>query len=408
MHYFWLISGVILALVWLDRLRDAVHGREIADISAREWDRRDVALPKLSIIVPARNEGLHVEAALRSMLALDYPDFEVIAIDDRSTDNTAAVLDEVATGFLAGSAGAGASPASLAATAEATSPKPSLEVVHIQDLPPGWLGKPHAMFIGGQHASGDWLLFTDADVRFRADALRRAITYAEAAGADHLVVFPTHELHSIGERMMFACFSMLFVFGHRPWRVHDPRARDFLGFGPFNLIRRSVYEQIGTAEKLRMEVIEDMKLGKLVKDHGFSQRVAHAPGLIPWRWFHGTFGIIRNLKKNLFAGMNYRYEKAFGACLLFGFLAILPYAGLLLARGWLRLPFAIAVVAIFLLYVGMSRRSPVSPFYFILHPVGSALLIYAMFVSIAHAARHRGVVWRGTRYPIEELRKGLV
>lgn len=397
LHYFWLISGVILALVWLDRLRDALHGREIADITTPEWDRRDITLPKLSIIVPARNEGPHIEAALRSMLALDYPDFEVIAIDDRSTDNTGALIDDLARQYP-----------TIPQFGNSAIRQSHLKPLHIRELPPGWLGKPHAMYIGAQHASGDWLLFTDADVHFQTDALRRAIAYAEAVHADHLVVFPSHELRSIGERMMFAAFSMLFVFGHRPWRVHDPNAKDFLGFGPFNLIRRRVYEQIGTAEKLRMEVVEDMKLGKLVKAKGFSQRVAHGPGLIPWRWFDGTFGIVRVLKKNFFAGMNYRYQKAIGACLLSGFLSIMPYVGLLLAPGWLRLPFALAVAAIFALYVGMSRRSPISPLYFLLHPIGNALLIYAMFVSMAHAARHGGVIWRGTFYPLSELRKGMI
>jgi glycosyltransferase involved in cell wall biosynthesis len=407
LHYFWLISGIILALVWLDRLRDAFHGHEIADIATPEWDRRD-ALPKLSIIVPARNEGPHVEAALRSMLALDYPNFDVIAINDRSTDNTGEVMARIAADNAENHVHP-AVPAGLPDdTPAATWTKAVLKILHIAELPAGWLGKPHAMYVGAQHATGDWLLFTDADVRFRPDAMRRAITYAEAVHADHLVVFPSHELHSVGERMGFAAFSMMFVFGHRPWRVHDPKAKDFLGFGPFNLIRRTVYQQIGTAEKLRMEVIEDMKLGKLVKLNGFSQRVAYGPALVPWRWFHGTFGIVRNLKKNLFAGMNYRYEKALGGSVLLAFLTVMPYVGLLFAPGWLRVPFAIAVAAIFGLYVGMSRRSQISPFYFILHPVGTLLLLYAMMVSIAHAVRHGGVVWRGTLYPISELRKGLV
>lgn len=409
MHYFWLISGLILALIWLDRLRDALHGREIADIATPEWDRHEINLPKLSIIVPARNEDPHVEAALRSMLALDYPNFEVIAIDDRSTDNTGTVLDRIAAGQQEADVVPGAHARKGGQRPLQPSANRTLRVVHIRELPLCWLGKPHAMYVGAQHATGDWLLFTDADVRFRPDALHRAIAYAETVHADHLVVFPSHELRSVGERMMFAAFSMLFVFGHRPWRVNDPKAKDFLGFGPFNLIRRRVYEQIGTAEKLRMEVVEDMKLGKLVKANGFSQRVAHGPGLIPWRWFDGgAFGIVRVLKKNLFAGMNYRYEKAIGACLLSGLLSIMPYVGLLFAPGWLRLPFALAVAAVLALYLGMSRRSPVSPLYFILHPVGNALLIYAMFVSMAHAARHGGVIWRGTLYPIDELRRGLV
>lgn len=402
MHYFWLISGAILALVWLDRLRDALHGREIADITQPEWDRDDVALPKLSIIIPARNEGPHVEAALSSVLALDYPDFEVISIDDRSTDSTGEILDRVAR-KVQSSAGQTAAQFGNSAVAQA-----KCKVVHVTELPAGWLGKPHAMYVGAQQATGDWFLFTDADVRFRSDALRRAITYAEAVDADHLLVFPSHELHSMGEGMMFAAFTALFVFGHKPWRVHDPQAKDFLGFGPFNLIRRSAYEQIGTARALRMEVIEDMKLGKLVKDHGFSQRVAHGPGLIPWRWFDGTLGIVRVLKKNLFASMNYRYEKALGACFLLAFLAIFPFLGAVLAPGWTRAPFLIAIAAICALYVGISRRSEISPLYFILHPVSNALLIYAMLYSMAHVVRHGGVIWRGTLYRLDDLRKGLV
>ncbi|HKD90309.1 MAG TPA: glycosyltransferase, partial [Terriglobales bacterium] len=172
MHYFWLITGAILALVWLDRLRDALNGRDIADIANPEWDRRDLPLPKLSIIIPARNEGSHLEAALRSVLALDYPDFEVIAIDDRSTDDTAAVLEKVA----AAQHEADVVPAETASSAATPVPSVSgpalgrragqgaepgiscaLQIVHVTELPPGWLGKPHAMYVGAQPATGDWL-----------------------------------------------------------------------------------------------------------------------------------------------------------------------------------------------------------------------------------------------------------
>ena len=208
--------------------------------------------------------------------------------------------------------------------------------------------------------------------------------------------------------MMLAAFSLLFVLGHKPWKVHDPKAKDFLGFGPFNMIRRGAYEQIGTAQALRMEVIEDMKLGKLVKEHGFAQHVAYGPGLLPWRWFDGTMGIIKGLKKNLFASMNYRYEKAIGATALLLGLVLLPFIGAIFAPGWTRTGYAAALVAIFGLMIGMSRRMPISPLYFFLLPLGNLLLAFAMACSIAHAVRHRGVIWRGTWYPLSELRKGLV
>jgi cellulose synthase/poly-beta-1,6-N-acetylglucosamine synthase-like glycosyltransferase len=161
----WWISGILLALVWLDRLRDARNIRHVADISRPEWDRLPHPAPRVSIIVPARNEAPHVEAALRSVLNLDYPNYEVFVVNDRSTDATGEIIDRIA----ASHPGA-----------------PPLHVLHITDLPPGWLGKPHAMWLSAQQAAGDWLLFTDADVSFRPDCLRRAIAYAERERADHL------------------------------------------------------------------------------------------------------------------------------------------------------------------------------------------------------------------------------
>jgi hypothetical protein len=157
-----------------------------------------------------------------------------------------------------------------------------------------------------------------------------------------------------------------------------------------------------------MEVIEDMKLGKLVKQHGFAQRSAFGPGLLLLQWGNGALGIARNLTKNMFASMQYRWSRAAGAGLLFIFLNLVPFLGLLLAPGWARLPYLVAVAAIAALYAGLSRLLPVSPLYVLLHPVSSLLLLYTMLRSMAHTLRHGGVVWRGTRYSLEELRKGMV
>src|SRR5581483_961556 len=112
---------------------------------------------------------------------------------------------------------------------------------------------------------------------------------------------------SFGEGLMLAGFAMLFIWGHRPWKVADPKAMDFMGLGPFNLIRRDAYEKLGTFRALRMEVIEDMKLGKLVKQHGFAQSNVFGSGLLPWHWGEGALGIARNLTKNFFALMQFRW-----------------------------------------------------------------------------------------------------
>jgi glycosyltransferase involved in cell wall biosynthesis len=390
------ISGIVLALAWFSRIVDAAIGMpKVADIARPEWDRRPASDSRVSIVVPARNEEAHIAETLNRLLALDYPNFEVIAVNDRSTDSTGARMDEVAA-----EAGRRARPTDAEAT--------KLKVNHISQLPPGWMGKTHAMWTATEQASGDWLLFTDADVLFKPDTLRRAIAYAEAEEADHLVVLPRMIMKLPGEKMMMAFFQTLFVFGHRLWKVADPKAKDHLGVGAFNLVRRSTYNAVGTYQALRMEVIDDMKLGKVVKESGFASRVAFGEDLVSLRWAVGAFGIVDNLTKNFFALLMFQWWRTVGSVIGVGFLNLGPFIGLWLAHGWARVPYAVALGCIFLIYLGMSRVSAVPPYYFFLHPLATALFMYILMKSMFHTLWNDGIVWRGTRYPLEELRKGMV
>src|ERR1700691_2844439 len=196
------IAGGILALAWFSRILEAAFGMpHVADIARPEWDRRPSdpkGEPRVSIIVPARNEEERISETLTQFLALDYSNYEIIAVNDRSTDRTGEWMDKVA------------------ARPEA---KARLKVIQIAELPSGWMGKTHAMWTAGQQATGDWLLFTDADVLFKTDVLRRAVAYAEVERADHVVLFPCMIMVGAGEKMMIAFFQILFVFGHRPWKV---------------------------------------------------------------------------------------------------------------------------------------------------------------------------------------------
>jgi glycosyltransferase involved in cell wall biosynthesis len=386
MHIFWWLLGGVLAAVWLDRVQDAARGmRHVADITRPQWDRRPKPMPRVSVIVPARDEQEHVEAALKSFAAQDYENLEIIAVDDRSGDATGEIMERAA--------------------AQAIAARPGLrfEVVHVRELPAGWLGKTHAMWLAAQGVTGEWLLFTDADVKLRADALRRALVYAEDVKADHLVLFPTHALETVGERMALAGFGMLFVFGHRPWKVSDPKAKDCMGVGSFNLVRRSVYESIGTFRALRLAIVEDMKLGERVKAQGFYQFNVLGPGLANLRWGDGGLGIVRNLTKNLFAVLDYRWLRALGACFLWLGLNLLPFLGLWLAPSWSKAGFAVAVAAIAVLYAGMDSR--ISP-YVLLHPLNSLIIVYALVRSIVATVWHGGVIWRGTKYELDELKGG--
>ena len=283
-----------------------------------------------------------------------------------------------------------------------------LKVIHIASLPPGWLGKTHAMWTAGKVATGDWLLFTDADVLFKPDTVRRAVAYAEAERADHVVLFPRMIMKRVGEKMMIAFFQALFVFGHRPWKVADPKARDHMGVGAFNMVRRSAYDAVGTYLALRMEVVDDMKLGKVVKNAGFAQRNVFGEDLICLHWAKGAFGIVNNLTKNFFAVLSFQWPRTVASIIGLGFLNLGPFLGVVLAHGWARIPYAIALISLFGIYYGMSKMSAVPAYYFFLHPVSATLIMYTVLRSMILTLINGGIEWRGTKYPLEELRKGMV
>lgn len=264
------------------------------------------------------------------------------------------------------------------------------------------------MWTAANEAAGDWLLFTDADVLFKPDSLRRALAYAEAEPADHVVLFPRMIMKQPGEYMMIAFFQTMFMFGHRPWKVADPSTDDHMGVGAFNLVRRRVYEAVGTYAALRMEVLDDMKLGKLVKNAGSRQRNVFGADLISIRWARGAMGIVNNLTKNFFAILSYQSWRTLLSAFALAFLNLGPFLGVWLSHGWARLPYAMALASMFLIYLGISRRSAVPPYYFLLHPVSSALFVYTLLRSMFLTLWNDGIVWRGTKYRLEELRKGLV
>jgi glycosyltransferase involved in cell wall biosynthesis len=417
MHWqtFHWIAGGILALAWFSRVVEAAFGMpRITDITRPEWDRKP-ATPegesRVSIIVPARDEEEHIRETLTQLLALEYSNYEIIAVNDRSADRTGQIMEEVAA--CQGSCGADTlarvpAPSALQTGADKSIRATRLKVIHVAELPGGWLGKTHAMWLASQQASGDWLLFTDADVRFKPDSLRRAIAYAEAERADHVVLFPRMIMKRPGERMMIAFFQALFVFGHRPWKVADPKARDHMGVGAFNLVRRSVYDAVGTYQALRMEVLDDMKLGKVIKNAGFAQRNVFGEDLISLRWAKGALGIVNNLTKNFFAVLSFQWPRTVACIVGLGFLNLGPFLGVWMAHGWARVPYAIALASLFLIYYGMSARSAVPSYYFFLHPVSSSLFMYTLLRSMVHTFSNDGIVWRGTKYPLDELRKGLV
>lgn len=380
-HWAWTISGAILGIDWLRRSLSTVLGfSKMADLTQPQWDPPKGTQPRLAIMVPARNEAANVGQCLDSLLALDYPNYEICAIDDRSTDDTGAIMDRLA----------------------AEHPN-KLRVLHIRELPSGWLGKTHAMWRGAAQTQSDWILFTDGDIFFRADALSRAIHYAEVNSCDHLVVMPTMIMKGFGEHMMLSFFGFCSSLMIRLHKVQDPKTKDFVGAGAFNLIRRSAYEKIGTFHALRMEVIEDVKLGEAVKRRGLSQHCVWGLGLARVRWAEGVLGVVDNMRKNLFSLLNFSWLFLALASVGAAIYHLAPWIGLLFASGIARFGFAVAVLSIAALYLRLSLKFGFSPLYFLTQPVATMMFLYALMLSAWSSLRHGGVVWRGTTYSVAEI-----
>jgi glycosyltransferase involved in cell wall biosynthesis len=384
MVWFWWIYGCSIAAAMLLIVVDLAIGiPQIPDLTKEEWDtcpRSPHA--RVSIIVPARNEGEGIGACLGSLAAQDYDNFEIIAINDRSTDGTGAIMQQM------------------------TSMAPNLRVLTVEQLPPGWLGKTHAMWTGANVATGEWLLFTDGDVMFREDTVRRAIALVERVGAQHLVLMPTMICRKAVERMMVALF-FLAASATRMWKFPDPRSRHAGGAGAFNLVHRSAYEAFGTIQAIRLAVVEDITLGIRVKRAGFTSYAAFGYGMVTLQYGRGAFGIVNNLTKNMFAALQYRWYLVLLALVCLVAFHLAPFAAVLLAPGWAKLPFALELAGIFAMYIILGRVDRISPLYFLLHPLPATLMMYAVVKSTAVTLWNGGVMWRGTLYPLDELRRAM-
>lgn len=385
MFWLWWIYGGFIAVITLVIVADLAIGiRRVPDLMQSQWDAwPEGRHPRVSVIVPARNEGEGIGACLGSLAAQDYGNLEIIAVDDRSTDGTGRIMHEM------------------------TRMSPNLRVLTINELPAGWLGKTHAMWTAANIASGEWLLFTDGDIMFRGDAVRRAVTFVERVRADHLVILPTFVTRKVVERMMVAMFFIAAVGGTRLWKFPDPKSRSAGGAGAFNMVRRRAYEGIGTIEAFRMAVVEDVTLGFRVKKAGFTSYAAFGHGMVTLQYGRGLFGMVNNLTKNMFAAMQYRWYLALAAIIFMIIFHLAPFAALWLVPGWAKLPFVVELLGMFAMYVVLGRVDRVSPAYFFLHPFPSLLMIYAMLKSMMVTLWKGGVVWRGTLYPLEELRRAM-
>jgi len=371
--FFWILNAIDVAL----GSRKIPALRDIAPLD-------DADCPPVSILFAARDEEEKLPAALATFLALDYPRCEVIAADDRSEDRTSEILRAAAEKDV------------------------RLKYVRIDSLPAGWLGKPYAMQKAFEQSSGEWIVFTDADVHFSPDVLRRAVAMAKREGWDHLTLLSSVEMHTIGEKVLLTFFGMGFLMGIRPWRANDSKSKGYTGIGAFQLLRRSAYEAIGTHRRLAMEVVDDMKLGKLVKAGGFRSGVAKGWKEVRVRWHAGLGNLIRGTTKNFFASSGYNLGVVSFQLVMMLATCVAPWVALPFLRGWALLFDAIAVAMMIAIHTGVCIEVRASPVYALTEPIGALIFCWMLARSTIVTLWNGGIEWRGTFYRLEELRRGVV
>jgi len=371
--FFWLAHGlrVLIGALQLPRLRN---------FAPAKYDN----CPGISILFAARDEEEKIGAALETLRALDYPMLEIIAVDDRSTDATPRILAEYA------------------------AKDSRLRVVRVDELPGGWLGKPHALQVGYEQSTRELLLFTDADVQFKPDTLRRVVTLFEQNKLDHLTLFCGLQMEGFWEKVVLTFFGLVFQLSTDPKSIGSPKSKGYVGIGAFQLVKRSIYEAGGTHKKLAMEVVDDLKLAKIVRQAGAKSCVGVANEHVSVRWQAGLGNIVRGVTKNFFAAAAYSLVLVTAHCLIIFLVSLLPFLAVAFLHGWAR-GFAIFSIVIAIGFqTSVAYVLKANPLYGLTHLIGCAIYLYMVLRSTVVTLWQGGVTWRETFYSLEELRRRKV
>jgi len=340
--------------------------------------------PKVSIVVPARNEAQKIKEALQSVLKQDYGNLEFIVLNDRSTDATGAILAELA------------------------AKDARLRVEEISELPPGWLGKNYALYHGAERASGELLLFTDADVVMDRSTVARAVEYLRANRLDHLAVMPAIRVPSLALRLFCSAFGVFFSAYMRQWKAKDPRSSRFIGVGAFNLVTRDAYRAIGTHQAIAMRPDDDLKLGKLLKKAGYRQDLVFGMGTLVVEWYSSLRELIDGLMKNSFAGLEYSVAASIAGGIAVLLLNVWPFVAIFVVRGPAWILYLLVVVAMLLFIADGNRFYHLPGRYAFAHPLSALLFVYIIWKSMFLALWTGGISWRGTHYPLAMLKSNRV
>ena len=344
--------------------------------------------PLISVCVPARNEERNIRSCVENLLAQDYPNFEVIVLDDRSTDATFEILRQLA------------------------AQDDRLNLISGSDLPAGWAGKPHALYQAATAARGEWLCFVDADTFLSTSALSSCYAKASETRADMFTIMTFQILGTFWEKVIMPLVMTALSVGFAPRKVNDPARKDAIANGQFILIKRAVYQAIGGHESVKDQIVEDKAISEQVKWKGYRLIVADGMSVASTRMYTSMPEMWEGWTKNIYLGLRDRPSLlwlgvfgAFVALVAALFLPIWPILSLawyLRTSNWIALTvvFEAVLLWVYLIYVrGLVARSmEISPWYAFTTPLGAAVFAAMMITSAARVLTGKGVTWKGRMY----------
>jgi glycosyltransferase involved in cell wall biosynthesis len=367
-------------LVWTVFLIDGLIG--LRKIEALEAETSLENGPLLTVIVAARNEAGQIKSSILSQLEQTYKNVEWILVNDRSTDSTGLLMNEL------------------------QQEDQRISVIHIEELPEGWLGKNNALYRGFLQASGKWLLFTDADVKFEKEAFAKALNYFERHGLDHLTAAPNLSAKKFWLKSFVAFFLFGFSYFKRPWAANNPKSKVGTGIGAFNLVSKEAYQSFGTHERVKMRPDDDLQLGMKMKQAGYRQRIVTALKLIEVEWYGSLQEAFVGLEKNTFAGLHYRISMVLFAIFGVFITNVLPFITIFSSDEIVALLSLGNTVLSGIHYVLVIKKMTLfSPVMFLVLPVTALLFIYSIIRASLLTFKRGGIMWRGTVYKLSELRE---
>ncbi len=337
--------------------------------------------PLVSVIVPACNEQEHIGRTIAALLQQSYHNLEILAVNDRSTDKTGALLEEL------------------------QKRDARLTVLHINDLPTGWMGKAHALQTAASRAAGDYLLFTDGDVVLDSSTIARAVSHMSEQNRDHITLLFQNSTTGwlLNSYILEAGSGLLQLF--RPWRAVDKTSLSFIGVGAFNLVKRTTYLAVGGHMSIRMHPVDDIMLGKIIKRHGYAQECLLGTDLVTVPWYAGIADMVNGLMKNAMAVINYRFALLIPLLAVMVLFTIIPFWAMIFSDGVARYCFGGAVIIRILLFFFGAGLINISAWCAPVALITPYITCYIMVRAAWLNFRERGIYWRGTHYSLTELRR---